>query len=88
MATKETHMPDSDWWIPITEDYEYMVDVKALETFKNALLKQGVHLARVEKRCLFRSARLLDMETLKTKGIIGSYTVVKATTMRKVLEEG
>ena len=42
-------LQDSDWWIPITEDYEYTVTVTALETFKNALAKLGIHLPRVEK---------------------------------------
>ena len=62
--------------------------VRAVETFKNTMAKQGIEIPVVEKVTRFNSSRRLDMKALKQRGVISAYTVVRATTTRVLVEEG
>ena len=81
-------MANADWWNPSTDEYEYTVAVKATETFKNTLSKQGVDLPAVTSITKFSSSKLLDMKALKQRGLIGSYTIVRVMTVRQLVETG
>jgi hypothetical protein len=71
---------------PDTE-YQYVVNVRAIETFVNTMSREGLALPQ-QSAISFRSRRLLNMRKLKERGILWSYSIIRVRTVEDVLEEG
>jgi hypothetical protein len=70
------------------EGYEYSVDVKAWETFRNILRNYGVDLPLRNGRLTFRSERRIDMKGMKEMGLLWSYAVAKVKRVKELDEIG
>ena len=68
-------------------DYEYQVDVVATEAFKNLMSKFGVDIGYNRGWHNFFVDRLIDMKTLKQRGIIRAYKILKWTKAKSVVAE-
>ncbi len=69
-------------------EYEYVVHVKAMEAFANAMSRQGVPVPEQSAYVSFASPRRLDMKAYKAKGLIWSYSVIRVRKDGEVIEEG
>lgn len=72
---------------PDTE-FQYVVDVRAVETFVNQMARVGIIIPDKSSRARFASPRRLDMKSLKQRGLIWSYTVIRVRYNEEVIEEG
>jgi len=69
-------------------EYEYHVDVIASEAFRNFISKVGLTTSYDKGQFEFTLGDLLDMKSLKDKGFIRSYKIVKWSKSKEVVEEG
>ncbi len=74
----------------LSEVFEYSAQVKAMEAFRNAMLKEGIKIDVWDRSVKFASPRRFDFRKLQAKGIIGAYTVTKlrVNLIRQLVEEG
>ena len=70
------------------EEYEYTVNVSALETFRNHLEKNGVGVTEVGNKTVFTAWKRLNMKALKERGTIRSYSIVRLRRHKQLVEEG
>jgi hypothetical protein len=71
------------------EGYEYIADVKAIETFRNTLRGLGITpRERDGRKVAFTSEKLLDMKGMKERGLLWSYAVAKVKRVKELLEVG
>jgi hypothetical protein len=69
-------------------DYEYVVNVRAWETFANVMRGYGVNLRQGDRQVTFRSGQRIDMKRMKEKGLVWSYTIAKIVVGKEVVEKG
>jgi hypothetical protein len=73
----------------LSEEFEYHVQLKAIEAFYNIMQREGVALPGMTGFSLsFTSEKRLDMKRLKDRGIIRSYKVTRVRHEEEVVEEG
>lgn len=72
----------------MSEEYGYIVEVAGVETFANLMSKQGIKIETVSRQVEFNSEKLIDMKSLKAKGIIRAYKIVKIKRTEELLEKG
>jgi hypothetical protein len=70
------------------DEFEYIVDVRAWETFSNQLRAIGINLREGSRKVTFRSSQRLDMRKLKEKGLVWSYTISKVVVGKELVEMG
>jgi hypothetical protein len=75
------------------EIYEYYIKPTGVETLVNVLVNYGVDLRAnyynpLKDMVIFTSDRLLDMKSLKGRGIVRSYTISKIVINNQVIEQG
>jgi hypothetical protein len=68
-------------------DYEYQVDVVASEAFKNLMSRFGVDIGYDKGWHNFFLDRIIDMKTLKERGVIRAYKILKWTKAKAVVAE-
>lgn len=71
-----------------SDEYEYVGQAAAVETFTNLMRDVGIIIAWDGKRFIFTSSRLLNMKRLKASGVISSYTISALNRQREIIEEG
>jgi hypothetical protein len=69
-------------------EYEYHVDVVASEAFKNLISKVGVTSSYDKGEFDFIFNERLDMKSLKDRGFIRSYRIVRSAKVTEIVEEG
>ena len=69
-------------------EYKYITNVKALETLRNLLRREGITLPDGSNHMSFKSSKRLDMRGYKERGIIWSYSIIRVGTVEDVIEEG
>ncbi len=73
---------------PDTE-YNYIVHVRAFETFRNLIRQVGVSIPETAgSHVSFTSARRLNMKAYKERGLVWSYSVIRVRKVEEVVEEG
>jgi hypothetical protein len=73
----------------MSEEYGYVVEVAGAETFANLMSNQGIIVQSVGTRLVeFKSEKLIDMKSLKTKGVVRAYKIVKIERTERLIEEG
>jgi hypothetical protein len=71
------------------DGYEYIVDVKAKETFRNTLRGMGISAREGDgRKVAFTSERLIDLKAMKERGLLWSYAVAKVKRVKELLEVG
>ncbi len=73
--------------LPDTQ-YQYIVNVRAVETFANMMSRLGINITYTSKNLSFTAPRLLNMKAMKERGIIFSYSIIRVRTVEDVIEEG
>ena len=68
--------------------FEYKVNVRAWETFRNLMREYGVSLREGDREVTFRSERRIDMKNMKEKGLLWSYAVAKVIMGKELVETG
>jgi hypothetical protein len=69
-------------------EYEYHVDVVASEAFRNLMSRVGITSSYDKGGFDFSLKNRLDMKSLKDRGIISSYKIVRSSRSKEALEEG
>ncbi len=70
-------------------EYRYIVHVRAAETFFNWMERDGTLIPHSQSQHLrFSWPKLLDMKSLKERGLIWSYSVIQVQSVENVVEEG
>ncbi len=74
------------------QEYRYIVETVAAETFTNLMLREGIDVMRAQlasqPQRVFTCDRLLDMRVLKERGIISSYSIIKIVRTEELVEQG
>jgi hypothetical protein len=68
--------------------YDYIVHIRALETFINVMRLQRILIPSGTARVRFSSERRLDMRSMKQTGMIWSYRVIRVRINEELIEEG
>ncbi len=68
------------------QEFEYSVNIRALETFLNVMRRHGLQVALSGLRGTFTSNERLNMRRLKEIGLISSYEIVKVSKNRELVE--
>ncbi len=69
-------------------EYQYVVQVRASETFANVMRRQGIALPEDTVHLSFTSPRRLDMKGYKEGGLIWSCSIIRVLWSEEVIEEG
>jgi hypothetical protein len=67
--------------------YQYIVNIRAIETFVNLMAREGINLER-SSNASFTLPRRLNMRVLKERGVLYSYSVIRVRRVEDVIEEG
>lgn len=68
------------------QEFEYTVDVRALETFLNVMRRHGLQVVLSGHKGTFASNERLNMRRLKEMGLISSYEVMKVSRNKELVE--
>jgi len=68
-------------------EYRYIVHMKASETFRNVMRREGITIPEGANHISFTSDKRLDMKGYKERGLTWSYTVIRVRTEEDVIEE-
>jgi hypothetical protein len=71
---------------PDTE-YQYIVRVKAFETLRNMLQREGIVIPETSDHVSFSSPKLFDMKGLKRGGVVWSYSIIRVRKVEEIFEE-
>jgi hypothetical protein len=69
-------------------EYRYLVKPRALETFVNLMKHEGIIITDPSATLSFPSPRILDMKSLKERGVLWSYTIIRITKNEELIEIG
>lgn len=69
-------------------EYNYIAHVRALETFANQISRLGVSIPDKSAHVSFTSSKRLDMRSLKDRGLVWSYSIIRVRKNEEVIEEG
>ncbi len=71
-------------------EFKYIADVRAFETFRNVLRREGVAMPETGRvgNLSFTSSKRLDMRAYKERGLISSYSIIRVRKVEDVIEEG
>jgi hypothetical protein len=67
--------------------YQYIVSIRAIETFVNLMAREGINIER-SSNASFTLPRRLNMRALKERGVLYSYSVIRVRRVEDVIEEG
>ncbi len=70
------------------DEFEYVVEVKAWETFSNQLRTFGINVREGNRKVTFRSGQRIDLKKMKDKGLVWSYTISKVVVGKELVETG
>jgi hypothetical protein len=70
----------------LLEEFEYIVDIRALETFVNVMRRHGLAVTLSGPRGTFTSNERLNMKRLKEIGLISSYEIIRVSKNRELVE--
>lgn len=68
------------------QEYEYVVEVRALETFINVMNRQGVRVTLSGQQATFTSEERFNMKRLQEMGLIRSYAIIRVRKGTEVIE--
>jgi hypothetical protein len=72
----------------IDTEFKYIVQVRAFETFRNTLRREGLAMPEtVVNNLSFASSKRLDMKSYKARGLIWSYSIIRVRKVEDVIEE-
>lgn len=69
-------------------EYQYVVHVRASETFANVMRRLGISVPEDTVHVSFTSPRRLNMKGYKEGGLIWSYSIIRVRWSEEVVEEG
>ena len=68
-------------------EYRYIVHVRAWETFRNMMRREGIIIPEGSHHVSFTCGKRLNMKGHRQNGLIWSYSIIKVTRNEDVIEE-
>jgi hypothetical protein len=68
-------------------DFKYLIDVRAFETLRNVLRREGVSIPEGSNHISFTWHKRLNMKALKESGMIWSYSIIRVRKVEEIIEE-
>lgn len=69
-------------------EYQYIVHVRAWETFLNIIRSEGINIPDGSHHVSFTCGKRLNMKAHKQNALIWSYSIIRVTKNEDVIEEG